>query len=767
MNLLHKSILFSTALCCALQATAQKSAMVHVKNEENINSVELEFSPTFLEDGIVFISTNPAGLNKITDEEIKLNAMSMLRSRRNAEGQLAVPEPFARELSSQYHEGPLCFSPSGEEVYFSQNTLIGGKEKIASDGKQKMRLYSATKSGETWGAPTDLGFNNGEFNDCHPSISIEGDRLYFASNRPGGFGKMDIWVSYRIGAIWGEPINLGPEVNSAENEVFPFIHADKTLYFASNRAGGSGGLDMYQTQLKADKWLKPTNLPAPFNTNGDDFGLIVDLNKINGYFSSNGQAGGKGQDDIWSFTTENGSLDDLINAEQPAESNNDLMVTVTDASNNRPITGADVRILNLEMGDVIGRDEEGNLITVQKVDGQDVLKAVPPHAGLSGQSDKKGRYGTTLREGEYSVTVSYEGFQTKQVTFVTGSSNKLNIALDPVNDKVLWNATVFNYLTNAPLAGGTAVVINRGNGKRDTILTDENGRIQYYLEPNSRYSAELYQGGRLIGTTDIESGVGGRPLQQNISVAPLLPGTVVELPNIYYNYGDASLRPDARKDLDIVVALMKQHKEMTVELSSHTDSRGGSPFNQQLSQKRANGVVEYLVTKGISRNRLLPVGYGESRPRNNCSDGVQCEENDHARNRRTEIKMMTGVEGSSMVYVNGKLSGPSEDPQPVTSSEPTPARTQRDRVAPLNVTTNGATEYYVIAGSFVEEQRAQRQLQTVMDAGCPEAQIIQFEGSNYFSVCANRFDNRSAAEQLERRLEKKNKIDAFVRAISR
>jgi outer membrane protein OmpA-like peptidoglycan-associated protein len=767
MNLFYKSVLLFTALSVSCTIFAQNTAKVTVKNEDNINSVELEFSPTFLEDGIVFISTNPAGLNKITDEEIKLNTMSMLRSRRNAEGQLAMPEPFARELSSQYHEGPLCFSPSGEEVYFSQNTLIAGKEKIASDGKQKMRLYSATKSGEMWGTPTDLGFNNGEFNDCHPSITIEGDRLYFASNRPGGYGKMDIWVSYRIGAIWGEPINLGPEVNSAENEVFPFIHADNSLYFASNRSGGSGGLDLYQTKLAMGKWSQPTNLPAPFNTNGDDFGLIVDLNKINGYFSSNGQVNGKGQDDIWSFSTENGSLDDLINAIKPSDDNNDLMVTVTDNSNGRAIVGADVRILNLEMGDVIGRDEEGNLITVQKVDGQDVLKAVPPHAGLSGQSDKKGRYGTTLREGEYSVTVSYEGFQTKQVTFATGTNNKLAIALDPVSDKVLWNATVFNYLTNAPLAGGTAVVINRGNGQRDTILTDENGRIQYYLEPNSRYSAELYQGGRLIGTTDIESGAGGRPLQQNISVAPLLPGTVVELPNIYYNYGDASLRPDARKDLDIVVALMKQHREMTVELSSHTDSRGRSPFNQQLSQKRANGVVEYLVTKGISRNRLLPVGYGESRPRNNCTDGVTCEENDHARNRRTEIKMMTGVEGSSMVYVNGKLSGPSDDPQPITTAPASDPQSNPNRVAPLNVTTNGATEYYVIAGSFVEEVRAQRQLQTVINAGCPDAQIVRFEGSNYFSVCANRFENRNEAEQLERRLEKKNKIDAFVRAISR
>ena len=775
----HKHILIIAGLLASFTGVfaQQQATSVQVKNEVNVNTAGLDFSPTFFEDGIVFISTNTAGFEKLTDENLELPAMSILHSRRDAEGLLGLPEIFSKEISSQYHEGPVCFSPTGDMIYFSRNVLIEGKEKLASDGIQKMRLYAAPKTDAGWGTPADLGFNSGEFDDCHPSVNIDGDKLYFASNRPGGFGGMDIYVSFRLGDSWSAPVNLGDKINTAGNEVFPFIHADNTLYFASTGRGGQGGMDVFQARLEGGDWGKPVGLPKPFNTKEDDFGLIVDLNKINGYFSSNG-SGGVGKDDIFSFSTQNGNLDDLVNQEKNAEEGNlDLIVMVTDQATGKALPNANIQILSTDIGDVIGRDETGNLITVVKVDGQDILKAVPAHAGLSGLSDKKGRYGTTLRPGNYSLTVALDGYQTKQLSVVVKEgANRINVALDRVKDKVLWNATAFNYLTNAPLSGATAVLTNTTTGKKDTILTDENGRIQYYLDPNTTYKVDLYQGGRLIGSTEVSSGAaGGEPLVQNISVAPLLPGSVLELPNIYYNYNDASLRPDARKDLDIVVALMKQHAGISVELSSHTDSRGKTNYNQQLSQRRANGVVEYLVTKGVSRNRLLPIGHGESHPRNNCSDGVKCSEAEHARNRRTEIKMLTGAEGSSVTYVDGQIaSGMSGDPQPVsttpganaskadTKTDPTPVKS----TGKISV-SSGQSTHYVIAGSFLMENRAQNRLQELKDAGYSEAEIIRFEGSTFYSVCVQRFDDRGQAAKLESRLEKTNKIDAFIRSVGK
>jgi outer membrane protein OmpA-like peptidoglycan-associated protein len=763
-------------LCWCLAVFAQKTGTtVLIKNEPTVNTAGLEFSPAFFEDGIVFVSTNSAGLEKIEDENIKLSTMSILRARRDGEGILMAPEPFARELTSKYHEGPVCFSPTGDAVFFSRNTLVDGQEKLAKDGVQKMRLYTAPKAGEGWGTAEDLKFNVGEFDDCHPSISIDGDKLYFASNRPGGFGGMDLYVAYRIHTGWSEPVNLGGTVNTKGNEVFPFIHADNTLYFASDGHAGEGGMDIFQTRWERDNWSAPVALPKPFNTAGDDFGLIVDLNKINGYISSNGQ-GGLGQDDIFSFKTEGGTLDDFVRQEKPlAEGSNDLIITVVDADTKTPVQNADVRILSLDLGDVIGRDEAGNLITIQTQDGQDILRSVKPHAGLSGTTDRKGRYGTTLHPGNYSFTIAHDGYQTNQMNIlVDGNNKRITAELVRVKDKVQWNASVFNYLTNEPLTGATAIVINRQNGKRDTILTDENGRVSYYLDPNTTYGVELYQGGRLIGTTEVESGpLGGKPMAQTITVTPLLPGSSVELPNIYYNYNDATLRPDARKDLDMVVTLMKQHAGMQVELSSHTDCRGTASYNQSLSQRRANGVVEYLVTKGISRNRLMPIGHGESQPRNSCVDGVNCEELEHARNRRTEVRMISGPQGASMITTEGGY-----DPQPVSiPSDPVPVAgngTEKINTRPVKYSSQSVTtvsssdlEFYVIAGSFLMSNRADTQLSTLVSAGYADAEIIRFNGSEYYSVCAKKFTTRRDAEELERRLEKRDKIDAYVRAVPR
>lgn len=758
-------IVAALLLTGSLLRAQQQPVEVSIKNEANVNTSGLEFSPTFYEDGIIFISTNSEGIEKIKDEELDLPAMSILHSRRDSNGVLGRPMIFSKNITSEYHEGPVCFSPTGDMIYFSRNVLVNGKDKLASDGKQKMALYSAPKRDTSWGEPVDLGFNNGEFDDSHPSINIDGDKLYFASNRPGGYGGMDIYVAFKMADGWSTPVNLGDKINTAGNEVFPFIHADNTLYYASTGLKGMGGLDIFQSKLENGAWGDPVHLPKPFNTKGDDFGLIVDLDKINGYFSSNG-SGGMGQDDIFNFSIQNGSLDDLMGQEKLL-GNYDFILTVTDLSTGKALPNAEVNILNTDIGDIIGRDEAGNLITVVNVDGQDILKSVPAHAGWAGLTDKKGRYGTTLYPGNYSLSVGLDGYQTKQVSMaVKEGANRIALALEPAKDKVLWNATVFNQMTNAPLSGGTAVLTNTATGKRDTVVTDANGRIQYYLDPNTTYKVDLYQGGRLIGSTEVQSGPGGgTPLVQNISVAPMLPGALLELPNIYYNYNDASLRPDARKDLDLVVTLMKQHPAISVELSSHTDSRGNASYNQELSQRRANGVVEYLVTKGISRNRLLPVGHGESHLRNNCADGVKCSEAEHARNRRTEIKMVNGPVSAgnspAVVAEPTPVAVGGGDPQPVTYN-----KTEEKAYGQVNV-SEGTVTHYVIAGSFLMENRAQSRLQALKEAGYAEAEIIRFEGSSFYSVCVGRFDQRKEAAQLERRLETTDKLDAFIRSVGK
>lgn len=754
---------FVLALClpaCLLIAqTDSEPVTVQVKNEGAVNTKGLEFSPTFYEDGIVFISTNSAGLKKLTDEN-KQNYTSILRARRSSDGELTSAEPFSKEITSQYNEGPVCFDRTAETVYFSRNILVNGKEKYSKDGSLMMRIYSSKNEGGTWSEPSPVFPVNDEgYADCHPAISIDGDKLYFASNRPGGRGGMDIYVSYRVGESWSEPVSLGNVVNTAGNDAFPFIHADNSLYYASNGlSGGQGGLDLYYTIPEGNSWTKPVNLGTPFNTRGDDFGLIVDLNKINGYYSTNGN-GGAGADEIFSFHTENGTLDDyLLQNQRVPDRDLDLRIIVTDKASLAPVYEAAVQILDYGKYDVIGRDESGNLITIQKVNGKEVMIAIPPDKGINGQTDAKGRFLTEVKPGNYAVSVSKQGYQSKQIRVpISKTGNEVTIQMEKVSNagKIQWNPSLFNYVTNAPLSGTVIVLTNKKTNQQDTLVTDANGMVDHYLDPNTKYKMELFQAGRIIGSTEIDT-QGWLPNQltmQNISVAPLMPGSVIELPNIYYNFNDATLRPDARKDLDLLVALMRQHPSIKVELASHTDCRGKNQYNQQLSQRRADGVVDYLASQGIARARLRPVGYGESEPRNRCRDGVSCTEQEHGRNRRTEVRILTGVQGAAMVYVDGQIVGTEGNinTPPPSGGTVTVSSAERD-------------SYHVVAGSFLMEDRAQTQMGNLHNAGFTTAQIVRFPNSTYFSVSVGKFKTRRDADALKRRLENAG-IDAFVRAV--
>lgn len=771
----HISLLFvciGLALGLSAQTTPAPGApvSVQVKNEAAVNTTGLEFSPTFYEDGIVFISTNTAGLKKFTDEVLKLPTMSILRSKRNAEGELSTPEPFAKELSSLYHEGPVCFDRTAETVYFSRNSIIDGKEKIAKDKQQKMRLYVSKKAGDVWSAPEPLPFNTNEFDDCHPAISIDGDKMFFASNRPGGYGGMDIFVSYKVGESWSEPVNLGAGVNTAGNDAFPFIHADNTLYFASDgQPDRKGGFDLYYVIPEGTQWTKPINMGEPFNTPSDDIGLIVDLNKINGYFATNG-AGGQGGDEIFSFHTENGNLDDLLLQNKLVPDRDlDLKISVTDKGTGAAIKDASVQILSYDGSNVIGRDEEGNLITVQTIDGKEVIGSMPPDKGINGETDSNGKFGTDLKPGNYVIIITKKGYQTKQFRLpISKTGNELSAQLEKSSlalGKIQWIPTVFNYTTNAPLAGATLILTDSKTGLKDTMITDVNGTLEHYINPESKYKVDILQAGRVIGSTEVNS-YGwpdlSKPMYQNISVAPILPGSAIELSNIYYNFNDATLRPDARKDLDLVVALMKQQPNIKVELRSHTDCRGSDVYNQRLSQRRADGVFEYLVAKGIVRDRLIPIGFGESQLHNACRDGVTCTEQEHAKNRRTEVRILAGLSGSSVVYVDGKIVGEGQGDANNTEEAAKVQPVAADgKVAVTNASKNA---FYVVAGSFLAEVRATNKMAVLHKLGHTNAEVVRFPNSNFFSVSVGKFNTREEATALKRKLDQE-KIDAFVRAV--
>lgn len=166
----------------------------------------------------------------------------------------------------------------------------------------KLSIYTARrdKNGD-WTDVSILPFCSEEFNTVHPSLSADGRRLFFSSNRPGGFGGIGVLYSDFFNGAWSPPINLGPVVNTEGNEIFPFAEKNGRLHFASNGHIGLGGLDIYYTvPLAKNEWSMPVNLGAPINSNADDFGIVFGANETWGFFTSD-RDGGAGRDDIYVF----------------------------------------------------------------------------------------------------------------------------------------------------------------------------------------------------------------------------------------------------------------------------------------------------------------------------------------------------------------------------------------------------------------------------------------------------------------------------------
>ena len=434
-------------------------------------------------------------------------------------------------LNTDFNDGTICFNKRKSKMYITQCNSESGKQ-------PKCKIYEARKSGKGWQMSADpLSFCSGEENNKwsygHPILVNNDKTMYFASDRPGGYGDTDsmvlektkdIWMVTFVkrGRTWSEPINLGPNVNTEDNEMFPYVHTDGTLYFSSDGHPGIGGLDIFYTNKTGDgptDWDVPNNMKSPINSSGDDFGIILDGTKENGYFSSNRL---KNQDDIYSFSME------------PIECK--LKGQVTDCDSGTAIAGSLV---------VISNNVDSSKIRLR--------------------TDEKGYYETEIGiNKEYTIEVSK--------------------------------------------------------------------RTAYYYDAKPQY----------VSTMGVENSVDCQHVKDFCMKNTC--NDVFVLP-VYFDLAKWEIRPDATPILDDLIKTLKKYPRMAVELGSHTDCRASYEYNMELSQKRANSTVQYLVEKGgINPFRLEARGYGESQLVTNCPcEGPvksSCSEDEHQQNRRTTVSVI-------------------------------------------------------------------------------------------------------------------------------
>ncbi len=261
-----------------------------------------DFSPVPYQHGIVYVSNShklKKGV-KVGDAEDPED-YNLKFSEFDSTGALTKPANFSRKLNtSKTHEGPVSFTKDGKTMFITRNTAFDDGKKHGKT-TSNLKIFIKTMVDGEWTGEETLPFETDHHNYCHPSLSADGTRLYFASDIPGGFGGMDIYMSRRLkDGSWTQPINMGPRVNTDKTELFPYIAENGTLFFSSNGRKGAGGLDIFRIEIES-RTARAMNLGEPFNSENDDFGVMfMPGSARKGYFSSN-RPGGSGGDDIYQF----------------------------------------------------------------------------------------------------------------------------------------------------------------------------------------------------------------------------------------------------------------------------------------------------------------------------------------------------------------------------------------------------------------------------------------------------------------------------------
>lgn len=468
------------------------------------------FSVTEYQDGIVFVADKEVFTGRKTYPWTGQSYLGIYEMKKSEDGTWMDPQVMKGDVNGRFHEGPATFTEDGKTVYFTRSNYFKRKMELNDNRENNLKIFKATLQEDgKWQNLEELPFNSDDYSVGHPALTPCCNTLYFISDMPGGFGGTDIYRADYVDGKWSDPENLGSDVNTAGNEMFPFVDDEGALYFSSDAHNSMGGLDVFITYNNGDRWAKPENLNYPINTNKDDFGFSLSADNRTGFVSSSRSD----NDKIYEFSKHKPKFN--------------LIGFAHEKGNDTPVEGVTVEITNAETSEI--------------------MKAV---------SDKDGKFKIKL-EGESS----YELLCTKMGCFT----------------------------------------------RTDMISTK-----------GLKYSQDFY--------ADFE-----------VEEIELFKPIVLE--NIFYDFDEWFIRPDAAIELDKLAKLLKDNPEIDIELGSHTDARGSDRYNERLSERRAHAAIQYLVERGINQNRLTWKGYGESVPVNGCVNGVICTEEEHQENRRTEFQV--------------------------------------------------------------------------------------------------------------------------------
>ncbi len=264
------------------------------------SSTDNEMAPMIYKDGLVFSSNRKNDIVLVTVNQEGDYMYNLYFAEKKGHKNWSSASLFSKEIATRYNESSACFSRDGNTIYYTGSINASGKLGDESTGDTlKNGIFIAHLENGQWSVPEAFPYNNEDYDIGFPYISDDNQRLYFASRNPEGYGKYDLYYSDYTNGIWSEPVNLGPVINTAESEVFPFLYKGTRLYFSSGGHASEGGLDIFYSDMTDGSWSSPVKMPRPFNSRSDDFGFVANAEIDTGYFASNR----RGTDDIYSFVS--------------------------------------------------------------------------------------------------------------------------------------------------------------------------------------------------------------------------------------------------------------------------------------------------------------------------------------------------------------------------------------------------------------------------------------------------------------------------------
>ncbi len=574
-----------------------------VLSKSSFSSDVSDFSPTFYGEQIIFTSQKGGKVDPWTGKSFT-NLYITDENKSN-------PVLLDGNLNGKFHNGACTFIDN-ETMIFTRNN-----SKKGTNQDYNLILGLASKSNNKWNFKQELPFNNKDYSNGYPAYIAEQKLLVFSSDRPGGFGGMDLYYSKYHDGKWEDPINFGSDVNTKGNEVFATYNGTQ-LYFSSDGRPGYGGLDIFKADIKDGSIHLSSieNIGSTFNSTRDDFGFISKDGNNSGYFSSN--IGGNGdKDNIWYFEKNKIQLPPqkiIINGK------------VIDEFTKLPLKETTVILKNTLTGE--------ELLFVTKDDGRFNFEA--------------------MTEQNYTISGIKNGIATTSESILkTSSSESYYYTLLHNDPRFSLEGFALKTLDKIGVQGVSVICFNKTKNIDETVVTDEKGFFKFQLDQNSEYEISGTKDGYYTSVS--EASTKGLNRSQTLYVKLFL--TIEEViigetrilgketfgsfdfDPVYYDLDKDNIRPDAALALDKVVAFMQKNPKLSIELGSHTDSRSSDEYNEALSERRAKSAVNYIVSKGIDNSRITAKGYGENKLINNCSDGTKCSEELHQLNRRTEIKV--------------------------------------------------------------------------------------------------------------------------------